>query len=155
MRGRVVEVEVALLDVLAVVALVAGEAEESLLEDGVAAVPQRQGEADALMAVADAGEAVFVPAIGAEARTVRTGSSPRRRRRRCSPRAPCPRRARSDTDPSDSSARGGVRISSMRLLAASLAIAPSDHQNPMVRAIQFDRVVDLVDQFRAVLGQKR
>ena len=60
-----VEVEVVLLDVLAVVALVAGEAEEPLLQDRVAAVPQRQREADALVAVADAGQAVLVPAVGA------------------------------------------------------------------------------------------
>ena len=41
---RGVEVEVILLDVLAVVALVAGQAEGALLEDRIAAVPQRQRE---------------------------------------------------------------------------------------------------------------
>ena len=45
--GRAVEVEVLLLHVFAMVALLAGEAEEALLEDGVAAVPERQGEAEA------------------------------------------------------------------------------------------------------------
>jgi len=43
-RRRAVEVEVVLLDVLAVVALVAGDAEQALLEDGVAAVPEGQRE---------------------------------------------------------------------------------------------------------------
>ena len=66
-RGRVVQVEVVLLDVLAVVALVGAEAEETLLENGIALVPQRQGQADLLVAVADAGQAVLVPAIDAGA----------------------------------------------------------------------------------------
>src|SRR5512147_2391509 len=70
MRRRRVEVEVVLLHVLAVVALVAGEAEEALLEDRVAAVPHRQREADELVAVADAGDAVLAPAIGARAGVV-------------------------------------------------------------------------------------
>ena len=43
-RRRAVEVEVVLLDVLAVVALGAGQAEEPLLEDRVAAVPQRSAK---------------------------------------------------------------------------------------------------------------
>ena len=67
MRRRAVEVEVALLDVLAVVALGAGEAEEPLLQDRIAPVPQREREADVLVAIADAGEAVLVPAVGARA----------------------------------------------------------------------------------------
>jgi hypothetical protein len=60
-----VQVVVALLDVLAVVALVAGEAEQPLLEDRVAAVPHRHGEAEALVPVADARDTVLVPTIGA------------------------------------------------------------------------------------------
>ena len=40
MRGRAVEVEVTLLYVFAVVAFVAGESEQPLLQDGIAAVPQ-------------------------------------------------------------------------------------------------------------------
>jgi plasmid stabilization system protein ParE len=50
-RRRGVEVEVELLDVLAVVALGSGQAEEPLLEDGVAPVPQRHREAEAALAV--------------------------------------------------------------------------------------------------------
>ena len=64
MGRRVVEVEVVFLDVLAVVAFVGGESEQAFLEDGVAAVPEGGGEAEELVAVADAGDAVLAPAVG-------------------------------------------------------------------------------------------
>ena len=67
---HVVEVEVVLLHVLAVIALVAGQAEHPLLEDRVGAVPQREREAQLLLVVADAGDAVLAPAVGARARVV-------------------------------------------------------------------------------------
>ena len=67
MGRRAVEVEVVLLDVLAVIALAVGQAEEAFLEDGVLAVPQGQGEAEPLLVVGDAGQAVLAPAIGAGA----------------------------------------------------------------------------------------
>ena len=70
MRRRRVEVEVVLLDVLAVVAFAVGQAEQPLLEDRVLAVPQRDGEAELLLVVGDAGEAVFAPAVGARARLI-------------------------------------------------------------------------------------
>ena len=69
-RRRAVEVEVVLLDVLAVVALAVGQAEQPLLEDRVLAVPEREREAEPLLVVGDAGEAVLAPAIGARARLV-------------------------------------------------------------------------------------
>jgi hypothetical protein len=69
-RGRRVEVEVILLDVLAVVALVAVEAEEALLQDRVAAVPECEREAEQLVAVAEAGEPVLAPAVSLRARQV-------------------------------------------------------------------------------------
>ena len=100
-RRRGVEVVVELLHVLAVVALAVGQAEQALLEDRIAAVPQRQRQAQPLLVVADAGDAVLAPAIGAAARWS-CGDSPRRCRRRCSPRAPCPTGARSGTAPSAS-----------------------------------------------------
>jgi hypothetical protein len=75
---RRVEIEVVLLDVLAVVALVAGQAEEALLQNRVAAVPQRQRETQLLVAIADAGNAVLVPAIGARARVLVRQVFPRR-----------------------------------------------------------------------------
>ena len=70
MGGRVVEVEILFLDVFAVAPLVASEAEEAFFEDGIAAVPQRQRETDALMAVADAGQSVLVPPISPRPRMV-------------------------------------------------------------------------------------
>ena len=66
-RRRAVEVEVVLLHVLAVVAFAVGQPEEPLLEDRILAVPQGQREAEALLVVGDAGEAVFAPAVGARA----------------------------------------------------------------------------------------
>ena len=65
MRGRAVEVEVVFLHVLAVIAFVAGQAEDPFFQDGIALVPQSQGETDRLLAVADAGQPVFIPAVGA------------------------------------------------------------------------------------------
>jgi hypothetical protein len=68
-RGGV-EVVVALLDVLAVVALGPGEPEQPLLEDGVGGVPEREGEAEPALAVGDAEEAVLAPAVAAGAGVV-------------------------------------------------------------------------------------
>ena len=85
MRRRTVEVEVVLLDILAVIALAVGQAEQALLEDRVAAVPQREGKAQTLLLVADAGDAVLAPVIGARAGLDRGRSSSMRRRSRCSP----------------------------------------------------------------------
>ena len=65
--GDVVQVEVVLLHVLAVVAFVAGQAEHPLLQDRIGAVPEREREAQLLALVADAGDAVLAPAIGARA----------------------------------------------------------------------------------------
>ena len=56
-----------LLDVLAVIALVAAEAEDALLQERVAAVPEGEREAHALLEVANTRQAVFVPAVGARA----------------------------------------------------------------------------------------
>src|SRR5580658_150657 len=56
-RGRV-EVPPVLLDVLAVVALRAGQAEEPFLEYGVIAVPQREAKAEPLLDVAEASQPV-------------------------------------------------------------------------------------------------
>src|SRR4029453_12247193 len=69
-RRRAVDVEVVLLDVLAVIALVVGEPEHALLEKGIPFVPQRQREAQALRVVADAPEAILAPAVGAGPRLV-------------------------------------------------------------------------------------
>ena len=63
-RRRGVDVPVALLHVLPVVALLAGEPEQALLEDGVDAVPQGEAEADVLAAVAHRGQPVLPPPVG-------------------------------------------------------------------------------------------
>jgi len=67
---RGVEVVVDLLDVLAVVALGVGQAEEPLLEDRVLAVPEGQGQAELALLVADAGDAVLAPTVGPAPRLV-------------------------------------------------------------------------------------
>src|SRR5512135_1780707 len=70
MGGRAVEVEVVLLDVLTVVALGVGQPEHPLLQQRVAAVPQRQREAEPLLVVAEAGDAVLAPPVRAGARLI-------------------------------------------------------------------------------------
>ena len=49
------------------IALAAGEPEGALFEVRVATVPQGEGQAQALLVVADAAQAVFAPAVGAGA----------------------------------------------------------------------------------------
>ena len=61
---RRVDVEVVLLDVLAVVPLAVGEAERALLEDRIPPVPEGEGEAEALLVVGEAAEAVLAPPVG-------------------------------------------------------------------------------------------
>ena len=74
---QVVDEEVVLLDVLAVVALAVGEPEQALLDDRVLLVPQRQGEAQALVLVADPGQPVLAPPVGARAGLVVAEVRPR------------------------------------------------------------------------------
>ena len=64
---RAVEVEVVFLDVLAVIAFGVGEAEEPLLQDRVLPVPERQREAEPLLAVGDSRDPILAPAIGPRA----------------------------------------------------------------------------------------
>ena len=61
-RG-VVDVEVVLLAVLPVVSLVAGQAEQPLLQDRIAAVPHGEGQADEAVAVGKPGDAILTPAV--------------------------------------------------------------------------------------------
>src|SRR5262245_33010842 len=67
---RRVEIEVIVLDVLAVVSLWAGQSEEPLLENRVSLVPQSKREADALVVIRDAEDPVLAPAIGAGASVI-------------------------------------------------------------------------------------
>src|SRR5581483_463449 len=64
---RAIEIKVVFLAVLAVVPLAVGKAVEALLEDGIALVPQGQGEAEQLAVVADSAESVLAPLVGAGA----------------------------------------------------------------------------------------
>src|SRR5205823_11560198 len=50
-------------DIFPVVAFAVGQPEQALLEDRVTPVPQRDREAEALLVVGDAGQAVFAPAV--------------------------------------------------------------------------------------------
>jgi hypothetical protein len=63
-RGGVVDVEVILLHVLAVVPLEWVDAEKPFLEVRVRFVPEGRREAEQLKPVADAGDAILAPAIG-------------------------------------------------------------------------------------------
>ena len=78
MARQCVEVPPVLLGVLAVISLVAREPEDSLLEDRVAAVPERQCEAQPLLDVREAGESVLAPAIRPRARLIMGQVLPRR-----------------------------------------------------------------------------
>ena len=74
---RGVEEEVVLLDVLAVVALGVGQTEHPLLEDRVDAVPHGERQAEALVIVGDAGDAVLAPLVGARPRLIVAEVAPR------------------------------------------------------------------------------
>src|SRR5215468_4991150 len=63
MAGHGVEIPPILLDVLAVVSLRARQPEGALLQDRVAPVPQRQPQAQALLDVAEPGQAVLARAV--------------------------------------------------------------------------------------------
>ncbi len=63
--GRAVEVEVVLLDILAMVPLAVGEPEQALFQDRVPLVPQRQRKAQPLLVIAEAPEPVLAPPVGA------------------------------------------------------------------------------------------
>src|SRR5262249_24041105 len=64
---RAVEVKIVLLDVFAVIPLQVGQAEHPLLEDRILLIPERESQADILLVIAEPGQAVLVPAIGAAA----------------------------------------------------------------------------------------
>src|ERR1700676_1085299 len=63
MRRRGIQVVIELLDVLAMIGLIVGEAEETLLQNRVMAIPQRHRQAQVLLVVADACDRVLAPAI--------------------------------------------------------------------------------------------
>src|ERR1700730_18630750 len=65
MRRRRIEIVVLLLHILAVIALAVGQAEEPLFENGIARIPQRHAQAQALLVVGKPADAVLAPAVGA------------------------------------------------------------------------------------------
>ncbi len=62
-RWRGVEIKIIFFDVLAVIAFVACEAKNTFFEDWVAAIPKGERKADHLMAIAEASDAIFSPAV--------------------------------------------------------------------------------------------
>src|SRR6516165_2103260 len=72
MRRRGIQVVVKLLRVFTVIAFAIGKAKKTFLQNRVPAVPEGQRETEALMIVAEAGDAIFTPTIGATARLVMT-----------------------------------------------------------------------------------
>ena len=70
MGGRRIEVVVDLFDVLAVIALMAVQAEQPLLQNGVVIIPEGPGKTQPLVIVPDAQQPVFGPAIRARSRVV-------------------------------------------------------------------------------------
>jgi hypothetical protein len=70
-RRRRIEVVVIFFDIFRVIALGTSDAEEPFLQNRVAAVPAGESKTEALVIVADAGDAVFGPAVGAGASIVK------------------------------------------------------------------------------------
>src|SRR5205814_469365 len=70
MRRRRVEVVIELLHVLAVIALRAGQTEESLLQNRIFAVPECEREAKPALSIRNTKQAVFAPAIRAAPRVI-------------------------------------------------------------------------------------
>jgi hypothetical protein len=64
MGRRGIQVKVILFDILAMVALVPGQTEDPFFEKRVSSIPQGEPEADHLVSIADAGQAVLIPPIG-------------------------------------------------------------------------------------------
>ena len=64
MTGHRVQVPPVLLDILAVITLRVRQAERPLLQDRVPPVPQRQGQAQPLLDIAEPGQAVLTPPVG-------------------------------------------------------------------------------------------
>ncbi len=62
-RRRGVEVVVALLHILAVVAFAVGQSEQPFLENWIAAIPERHRETEPALAIGDSQQTIFAPAV--------------------------------------------------------------------------------------------
>jgi hypothetical protein len=69
-RRRRIQVVIEFLHVLPMIALAVGQAKEPLFENRVTAIPQRQSQADSLLVIADACDAVLAPTVGSAASMV-------------------------------------------------------------------------------------
>src|SRR5437899_2871471 len=67
---RRVEIEIGFLDIFAVIALGTREAKEAFFENGISAVPKRQGEAQPALPIANAEQAILAPPVGPAARMI-------------------------------------------------------------------------------------
>jgi hypothetical protein len=76
MCWRGVEIVIQLLDVLAVVSLMACYSKQAFLEDGILAVPEGKAKANALVVVRYSRDAIFTPSIRARARVFVRKMSP-------------------------------------------------------------------------------
>src|SRR4249920_1611928 len=70
MRRRIVQIEVIFLYILTVVALAVREPEQTLLKNRVPAIPHGHAKAQQLLVIADTGNTIFTPAVGAGTRMV-------------------------------------------------------------------------------------
>jgi hypothetical protein len=77
MRRRRIEIVVILFDVFAVIPFFVGQAEEPLFENGVAPVPQGDGETESLFGVGDSRQAVFAATVRPGARLIVAEMPPR------------------------------------------------------------------------------
>jgi hypothetical protein len=65
--GGGVQVVIELLAIFAVIALRIGEAKETFFEDRITPVPKGEGETEPLMVIAESGNSIFAPSVGAAA----------------------------------------------------------------------------------------
>lgn len=142
MRRDVVEVIVELFYVLAVIALMPVEPEESLFEMRIVAIPKRGCETESLVVVADSEDSVFAPSIRVLVHARRENTATHRHRR-CSLREPCPTGDRSGTGPSGSNARSArrrQRHDRVRDYAPSSLHPLSDRARPCVSGFNFAKL---------------
>src|SRR5215469_10847420 len=77
MRWRRIEIEIILLNVLAVVTLAVSESKEPFFENRISPVPQREREAQLLILVGETRQSVLAPMVGTRSRLVMGEVAPR------------------------------------------------------------------------------
>src|SRR5262249_50410821 len=70
MRGRGIQIEVALFDIFAVVPLVIRETKEALLQNRILPIPERGRESQTALSITETKKAIFAPTIYAAARVI-------------------------------------------------------------------------------------